>query len=124
MRATEREPLNEVSSSARDEDTSAVDEHEDDDTISRVIDQAARVMARRRLAVTNQEVEARGAGAGRPAIPLVGHRAEAWIDRAVAQENRTQLDRVARAYLADDPTLTAEELAEMLAPDLLEDAAS
>jgi hypothetical protein len=87
---------------------------DDDDRIRNLLDDTWRIMGRRRLDRRNDEVAARG---GKTVPP--GPRADQWIV-ANTTHDRTAFEKVALAYLYDDPTVTAEALADILAPELLD----
>jgi hypothetical protein len=108
----EVEPMNESPSSSRS--LAPVDGgHRDDDAAARVLDEVWQRLAQGALKRRNSEVARRG---DEPIPP--GIRSERWLAEAANRE-RAGFESVARAYLADDPTLTSDGLAAMLAPDLV-----
>lgn len=89
---------------------------QDDDAAGRIIDEVVRLMARSALDKRNRELTERGQA--HKVIPLdEWWRVDAFIARDA--ESRRNVEKLAGAYLAEDPTLTPDELASMLAPELV-----
>lgn len=109
------EPL--ASSSRRANGRPDDDDGNDPDTTEETLEAAFRLIATRLLEQRNAELVERG----RPdeVIPATSwQRVKGWLATTGANE-REHFDEVARAYLADDSTLTGAALAELLAPALV-----
>jgi hypothetical protein len=83
----------------------------DDDGPS-VLDRVFELLARRRLEERNNQLQQRLGDGGRR-IPMSGPRADRWITTA-AEIEREILGRRARDYLDFDPSLSPDDLAEVL----------